>query len=309
MGESHLIYCMKRILTIALCLAASLSAFAQTKDYNFDLAAFSAVNISDEFVATISAGESNSLILTVDEVLRDYVSINVKNGQLNVSVDSKNIPSDVRKMYKGKNTPTPTYKVNIVASQPVSTINLKNKSSLEGASGVLASDSFTLNLSDNAKVATLAVESTEVILNLSGKADAGVDARCESLSVNQSGASSLKLSATAKKGVVNVSGASDIVSDGIILDLDFSIKGTSKAVLNGTSDNAAFTCAGTTITNAVNFAVTNASVLMSGMCSLTEAASSKLKVELSGGSTLVFDNDPAIEIVSVKSATLTHYGK
>lgn len=300
---------MKKLIVGALCVFAAVAASAQVKQYNYDLAAFDSVNISNDFEATITPGDMNSLVLTVDEPLRDYVSINVKGGQLNVSLDTKNIPSDVKKLYKGKDAPKPTYKVDITMSSALSALNLKNKAVLADAPGIPTQPIFSVNVADNAQIKSLAAESETVKLNAAGKGSVKMDVRCENLTIDAAGNSSADISATAKKAVVAISGSSNLVFDGIALDLDYTIKGTAKAVLNGTSDNALFSCSGTTNTNAVNLSLVNASVSMNGLCTLTEAASSNLKIDISGGATLVFCAQPTIEIVAVKSATVTPYGR
>ena len=57
--------------------------------------------------------------------------------------------------------------------------------------------------------------------------------------------------------------------------------------------------------DAASFEVPDAEVKMSSVSKLTEAAYKTLKVNLNGGSTLYFINDPSVTIENIRSATMT----
>lgn len=299
---------MKKLIAFALGLCVAVAASAQVKQYVYELAEFDALSVANEFDVTVAYGEQYSLVLTVDEPLKEYVNFNVKNGLLAISLDEKSIPSDVKKMYKGKNTPDPTYRIEIFTPGEIGNLSFKDKAILTAVRDVPAKEKLTFTATDNALIRTFQAEAKEVELNIDKKVSAIVTLNAAKVKANVAGSSNVELTCASKSADVTVAGSSKLVFHGELETLDFNIKGSANSVINGSCDSAVFTCAGSSEVNALNITADDANVSMSGLCTLTEAASKKLKVELSGGSTLIFNNNPEIDVVNIKSSSLLRYG-
>ena len=76
-------------------------------------------------------------------------------------------------------------------------------------------------------------------------------------------------------------------------------------LISGSGNRAEFDINGTSEVDASAFEVPDAVVKMSSVSKLTEAAYKSLRVNLNGGCTLYFLNDPSVTIENIRSATMT----
>lgn len=299
---------MKKLIVLTLGLFATIFASAQVKQYDYEVAEFDSITVGNEFDLSVVYGEKFGIILTVDEPLKDYVNFNVKGGTLSIQLDEKSIPSDIKKMYKGKSNPTPTYRVLLTTPDAIGNVTIKDKAVLSEVRGVATKEKMTVSATDNAQIKAFVIDSKEVEISADKKTNVSLTVNTSKLDASFSGSSNANLTCGVRSGVFAVSGASKLVLHGEVQTLDFTAKGTSNSVLNGNCDNALFSCSGSSEVNALNLSTLNANVSMTGTCTLQEAASESLKVELSSGSTLIFNNRPAVEVVNIKSASMLRYG-
>ena len=81
----------KMVLTVILSVIAAFAADAQKSIFTeSDMKAFSAVNISDEFVVTLKESEDYVLKTNIDERIDSYVAAYVKDGVLYLDIESAN---------------------------------------------------------------------------------------------------------------------------------------------------------------------------------------------------------------------------
>ena len=103
----------------------------------------------------------------------------------------------------------------------------------------------------------------------------------------------------------SLQGTSKVVSYCTTEKLSVSTKSNCYMVVSGSGNKAEFNINGTSEVDAASFEVPDAEVKMSSVSKLTEAAYKTLKVNLNGGSTLYFINDPSVTIENIRSATMT----
>ena len=304
MGHIDLNY-MKRLITISLGIITSLIAFGQAKSLDFTFGKFDSISVDNGFEVTIMKGSENKVNLQVEAPYAQFVTAGVNGSTLDIKVDEKSVPADVKKQYKGKN---PVFTATITMKEPLCALTLKGSSVLaSGQTFVNDGNNITITVSDNAKVDGLKVMSKSLELKLDKKGTAIVDFTGEKVVATTSGGSNLDLTRVAKIDNFTVEGSSDFVVRGETEEVTLTSKGNSKSVLNGKSTSAAYTVGGTSNVNAINMENRLTSVAMNGLCTVTEAATDSLKVNLSAGSKLVFNNDPTFIIENVKASSIVKY--
>jgi hypothetical protein len=143
-------------------------------------------------------------------------------------------------------------------------------------------------------------------LDLSGasRGDVSGFSSSESLAIDVSGASSLYIDdVTAGKTNFDISGASRVSGSMETADANLNISGASTVELDGTADDITVDASGASSVKLADFAVTDASVELSGASNATVNASGELNIDLSGASTLHYLGSPTLRRVDVSGAS------
>ena len=98
------------VLLVAPQRASAQSLSAQLTDKDITVSEFNAVNVSDDFEVTLSRG-TYGVRLTVDKELEPYVEVYVRSKVLYISYDEKAVPKELRKLYRGRGSLTPVFRV------------------------------------------------------------------------------------------------------------------------------------------------------------------------------------------------------
>ena len=297
---------MKKVLftVIAFALAAAVSANAQVKQYTHDLTAFSAIEVSNEFEVSVVAGDTYSVVLSVDEPYRDYVSCMVTGNTLSISVDEKKVPADVKKIYKGKGVAKPTFRAAVTLPTAVESVTLHDKAVFFEAKGVMSNEAVSISLTDNAQIKTMDLSATNVNVTLDKKSSANIVANCTNLLVNAAGNANLNIDQNAGVSEFKLQGSCNVSATGTCEEFKLTSKGSAKSTFSGTAKTADYNCEGTSNTNTLMMVCDDANVLMKGSCTLLQAASHNVKLNLSNGATLTYAGTPAFDIESIKSASV-----
>lgn len=300
---------MKKISLIAAAAAlmlGSFSSFAQVKQYNFDLSYFNAIVCGGEFEVTVGQGDSYQAKITVEEPYREYVTCDVHGQVLTITLDEKKVSKDIKKLYKGKGAVVPVFKAIVTTPEDISTITLEDKASLTSTKDFNV-ESFKVNVSDNANLKAVTVNAQHSTINTDKKGVASINLTTNTLNLNIGGNSTLNLTQASKSIDATVSGFCNFTMHGDSDKMEFNGKGNGKIVINGTIPYVNYNLSGGCNVNAMNIVCEDAIVKMNSVCTLSEAASKSLSVELSGGATLIFDNNPAISITEIKSSNMRRY--
>lgn len=297
---------MKKLFVFAAGLLLSVAALAQTKDIEYNYSSFSKIAASNDFqVSLVTSGSDYKLSLQVEGAYAEYVVANVNNGTLEISLDEKGVPSEVKKAYKGK---TPTFKAVVTMPVPPKEINIKDKVVFDSVWPLELVDALNINASDNSVVKPMTVTGDLLYINLDKKASAEVVFKEGSkVSAVGSGNSKLNLNVQAKEVEVAVNANAETNLKCESESLDYTAKGTSKSAINGSTYYAGFTVTGTANVNAINLETPEANIAMNGLCSLSESASEKVKLSVTGGANLSFNNNPTFEIENIKNSSVVRY--
>lgn len=299
----------KVIISIAFAMAACLCANAQVKQYTHDLTPFSAIDVASDFEVSVVTGETFSVVLSVDEPYRDYVNCAVTGNTLYISLDEKKVPADVKKMYKGKGVTPPTFRAAVSLPGKLESVSLKGKAVFFEAKGMMSNDAVTVNLTDNAQIKTMDIDANKVSVNLDKKSIANIVVACDDLVVLTSGNANFNLEQTSKNVDLKLQGSSNLSINGTCESIKLNTKGSAKATVVGTANVIDYVCAGSSSTNAMMLVCDDAYVNMSGSCTLSQAASKYVKLNLSNGATLTYAGQPNFDIENIKSSSVNRSGK
>jgi len=273
-----------------------------------DLPAFHSIELGGDFALDIEYGKQYRMRLSVEELFADYVMFSALDSTLAVTLDERRVPTEVRRLFRGKEAPV--FRVSVTMPETLRSLELDGRSVLLSADDLVVDpDSFELCVTDNARVASLAFGSGRVALTLDKKADVDMSVTCDSLSVSLAGTADLDLTHHTQVSAFETSGSSTLAVKGETGLLKLNSRGFSKSILNGEAPVVRYKLANSSQVNATLLEAKRAFVEMSGLGSLTQAASEELSVDLSAGATVYFLNDPAIRVIYLKNASLIPYDR
>lgn len=299
-----------RVLNLIICvIALSLSALvasAQTKQINHDFSAFDALDVNYDFDVRVVDSRDYSISLNVDDILKEYVQVYVKNHTLFITLDQKSLPSDVKKLYRGRKSSTPLLEATVYTAEPLTSVKLGGASKLTVNSDIECKD-FRIDLLENARIEKLTVDAGTVTVNSAGKSYADLVLYADNIKINIAGSSLIELEQDSENLEIVSGGSGEVRAEGETLNATMTTSGSSRVSLTGKTDKLVVTGSGSSSVDALNFKTSDCTVKLSNSSKLYEAATEALHIDLSGNSTLVFDGEPTIDIINVKSSTIQRY--
>jgi len=276
-----------------------------------ELPAFSRIVLGGEFSLDIRYGKQYRARMAVEELFSDYVQFSVVDSTLTVTMDERKVPGEVRKLFKGKDSRSPEFRVQVTMPETLRSLELAGHAVLAAADDlVFDASAVNVRVTDNARIASLALKADRVQLALDRKADATLSVTCDSLFVSQSSGSNLEVTHHTVASSFAVSGNATLLVKGETGLLKLDAKGFSKSILNGKAPVARYVVGAATQVNAVSLENARSFADVSGLnATLTTAATDELTVDLSSGATVYFLNDPSIRVLYLKNASLIPYDR
>lgn len=288
---------------------------------------FNALNVSGDFEVNLEKGACGVKVST-DKVLAPYIQVYVRARVLYISYDSKSVPKDVRKLFKGRNSPQPVFRA-VVTLPDVAAITLSNNASLN-AKSQLSSSGLEINITDKAQIKNLWV---------GVKGDARVDLKRNALAdlnltadgrqdINTDGSAELKLIAAGKELLLNANGNAKHTIDADVAlatlamngsaDASVFLKKADKVILQPTAASDLILSGEaleTTIrgdrnaeVKADEFSTKKLSANLSGSCRVSMGVEELIDASLVGGSALYFTGNPVFRIGKIVKSTLAPVG-
>ena len=311
---------------IAFPLSASAQFTAQLEEKALPVGEFSSVSVSDDFEITLSKGEYG-VRLTVDKVLAPYVQVYVRSQTLYLDYDIKNVPKDVRQLYKGRGAPVPVFRA-VVSLPQLNGISLSENASLSGTDE-FAGSRVNISVSDKAQIKSLNFTAEQATLTLGKKAQAAMMISADdSIDIDSDGSATLQLSALAKSLSVNAAGQSSLAVSGDIKEtVNVSSAGSSKVsvsctpekvivngnnssdvILNGSAQKMVVQGDRSFELEASGFTVQELQISLNGASKVNATVEQICDVTLLGGSQLLYTGDPLFKIGKVVKSTLAPSG-
>ena len=293
------------VCIFALGLAPALAS-AQTKT-SHDFSAFDALEVDYDFNIRVVDARDYSVSMNLENDLKDYVQAYVKNHTLYLSLDDKKLPSDLRKRYRARRSASPLLDVTIYTPEALSSVKMKGSSSLTVDFDLECRD-FVLDLSENARVSKLVVDASNITVTMAGKSSANeIALYADNIKLNIAGSAGLYAEQDSQKIEIVAGGSAQIDVEGETLDAQITASGSSKTTVVGKTNTLTVNGSGSSNVDALSLKTSECTARLSNSSKLYEAATDALHIDISGNSTLVFDGDPAIDIINVKSSTVQRY--
>ena len=313
------------VLLVAPQRANAQSLSAQLTDKDIMVSEFNAVNVSDDFDVTVSRG-TYGVRLTVDKELAPYVEVYVRSKVLYISYDEKAVPKEIRKMYRGKGSLTPVFRV-VAYTPELQAVTLSDNATLSGVEEFVANDfeltavgkSQVKNLRLTASSARISMKKNAVV-NMNLKTDRGVE-------VSTDNNANLKLTFSGRELALTADGSSVVVADGSTRSMNLATSGSSQVSVSSDTESVEITSEGSsklTLTgkalemkvrgsrsssvDAFAMPVETVDATLTNSSSVTVSVSKQVTVNLIGGSSLYYSGNPSFQIEKIVKSTLAPYG-
>ena len=257
---------MKRLVVFLMIAGlTTMCAFGQKKETR-EVSGFTGIEASDVFEITVTKGSSESLVIEADEEVIQYVSSEVKNSVLYLSVNRK----------KAKVKHTKTLKAYIVM-RDLDMVSLKNACKLTTA------DLFTPNSFSG---------------DCSGACNMTININTGKLSLKVGGSSNVRVKANVTGDTdINVGGAINLQGELNGNNVKFDVRGSCFIdKFSGSATNMEMILSGAANFKAEDFKVKTAVIKSSGSSIITVNATDVLKLNFSGASSVNYKGAPDIEI-------------
>ena len=282
---------------------------AQIIDNTREVESFDKIFLSGSFDVELRRSSFRDVKVTMEESLYNYVQIYVENRELKVFIEEKKMTSDAKKLFR--NRKEGDYKIVITTPETIRSLTLSGKINLTRLENALINEEsmlFTIN-DESSMYADLEWEHKNISLIMSKKSSAELSIQAvENFSLDMSGNSTAKIQLNSKVSNVVMSSNANCVFNLKGEALSVNSKGTAKLIFNGSVVDTKYQISGSGDVNAENLPCESAEVVMSGHCTLTLAARSRLSLDIKNGAQLAFKNTPAITITSIKNSTVLRYG-
>jgi len=293
------------VCAVALSICA-VTASAQTKQISHDFSAFDALDVDYDFDVRVVESRKYSISLNVDEVLKDYVQTYVKNHTLYITLDQKSLPSDIKKLFRSRRSSGPLLEATVYMAEPLVSVAMAGGSTLSVNEDIECKE-FRIDMKENARITKLTVDAGTVDVFMTGKTFADMVLYADDIKLNVSGSSLVELEQDSENLAIVGGGSAEIRAEGETLNAELTTSGSSKITLDGKTDKLTVTGSGSSLVDAINFKTSECTVNLSNSSKVYEAATEVVHINLSGNSTLVFDGEPTIDIINVKSSTIQRY--
>ena len=297
---------MKKFFIVLLtAVAVQFVALADNSNRKVDLNDFSGINVTDGFNVVLRSGMGYSVSLDVDTRLYDYCHATLKGSTLNLEVDEKSFPKELKSQLK-KSTEKIVLDavVTIPSNAEINSINVEDESTLDISTDINMKGKMSITISDNAKVFGLNVsDASHVSISTSKKAQLDGNVNSKELTVKTANSSDVHLDAKSNKVEIDAGGSSNVVISGSSDEATVSASNSAKVNLGGSIDKLKVNGKGNSEVDAGSLKLDEAIVeLNSSDC--TVAAQRILSVSIQNNSTLVFDGKPEIDIVKVLNSSI-----
>lgn len=322
-----------KLFTVLICTFAfaCVQSYAQENNYELEtktlpVSDFTSLSVEDDFEVTLLRGPQNVKV-TAYRDLMPYIQVYVRGKVLYITFDERSVPKDVKKLYKGRGTTEPVFRV-MVTMHELNGITLANNATLISSDSFPSSNRFDMSLADKAQVKSLNVQASTVSVSMKKNAQAVMTLTADKkLDVNTDGNANLKLTANAPEMQLDAAGSSDWTlvansenaavsmagSSEVIATLKTKkavLKTTGSSVLSLTGDTESLEIQGEKSSNvdAAGFTTKTIDANLSGNCRVNMAVTEGITATLVGGSALYYTGNPTVKIGKIIKSTLAPAG-
>lgn len=297
---------MKKIIAVLFAVVGmQYASFAENSHRTFDFTHFTGISVTDNFNVVLKSGAGYSVSMDVDARLYDYCNATLQGSTLNINVDEKSFPKELKsQLKKASEDVILNVVVTVPAGAEINSINAEDNSTIDISTAFSIKGKMAVTLDNNAKLFGLNVsDASKVEINTSKKSQLDGNVNCKNLIVKTSNNSNVRVDAKCSKVEINAGGSSDLVISGSSDEIEVNASNSAKVNLGGSVNVLKVNGKGNSDVNAGSLKAVEAVVeLNSSKC--TVAPGKKLSVSIQSNSTLVFDGNPEIDIVKIQNSSV-----
>jgi len=283
---------MKKLLTLIMFLALTVSLSAQDITKNHPVGNFTGINAGGVFEITLSKSSSSSVSTTTSKEISQYIDVKVKDGVLHLDLDTDRMPNSLKRNMK-------SVKATITVSQ-LEKLYLSGALSLK-SSGIFSPATFKGDLSGAVTAEGLIINAGTATVVVSGASRLEMKGKSQIVKYDISGASNVMIDQDASDVKLGGSGAAKMDYSGNTSQIEISISGATKVKMKGSATNAIFEASGASNLDAGNFIVKDVEIEASGVSNVTTNVTGSISAEISGGSTVRYAGSPVMKNIETSS--------
>lgn len=291
-------------MAIMSLLLLSLAAGASPTQTSVQLAPFSSIQVSGSFSVRLVRGNEYRALLTLEEGYADYVKCDVVSGALQIALDERKVPAEVKRLYRGKGTPDPVFSAVVYVPELVKGVKLSDKAVLFESEDVFDKARIDIEMNGNSELQSMHLSSQLLRIVMHNKSKASLSFTGQRIEVETANGASLTLDENSESSDYFLQGNSKITAISHTGAFGVRTKGNSSMKVSGSADKAMYELYGTSEVDAYALETPDAKVTMSSVCMLSQSAYENLTVSLNGGSSLYFSGEPHVTVENIKSASM-----
>ncbi|MDD2491115.1 MAG: DUF2807 domain-containing protein [Bacteroidales bacterium] len=283
---------MKRVFTLIIAVLVTVVLSAQNFTRSYPVSSFTGINAGGVFDITLVKGSSNTVTITSDKEISQYVEVKVKSGVLYLNLDTDKMPNSIKRRMK-------YIEANISIKQ-LEKIYLSGAARLS-SSGLFNPATFKGDFSGAVVAKGLNINSQTATFYASGASRIDIKGKFQSVKYDISGASKVTIDQDATDVTLGGSGASVMDYSGKSTIVDVSISGATHVSMKGSATTANFEASGASVLNAEDFIVKDVDIEVSGVSQVRANVTGSISAEISGGSVVNYSGSPVVKKIETSS--------
>jgi hypothetical protein len=259
----------------------------ETRQYDFS--DFTRVDIGSAFYYEIEQADSYSISITADDNIFEHIQVKQDGETLRVGLE-------------------PFFSFGSVTLEAYITMprlaGLESSGATRGTvSGFNSNDNVDLDVSGASRVELDSITTGDIAGEVTGASRLTGDITAGDIDLQISGASNVRLNGTVQDMLLDASGASNIEGNINAGNTDFRLSGASGIDLEGSANDVVVDASGASRIKLGDFPVSTADITLSGASSCNLDVSTRIDINLSGTSKLVYKGDASVGSISTSSGS------
>ncbi|MFA5713456.1 MAG: DUF2807 domain-containing protein [Bacteroidales bacterium] len=261
---------MKRLLLLPFFLLNGFALLGQNIGVGSNIPHFNSIVAGNTFNITLFESDRSKIVLDVEEPLRNYISVEVKEQTLILSLKSSTpleLKREGREIFISLYTPT------------ISKISLNGNASLRSG---------------------IAIDTKTLAVQLSGASSSHIEGRVGEAHYKIGGVAKASILHSCTLLKIEADGAAEILAEGVCSALSLLVSGSSKTILTkGSGERMDLKSSGAAVVNSLKYPVDRVEIMASGLSDIKISALNALSVEVVGGSSIEYIGTPNIGRVEI----------
>lgn len=296
---------MKNFITALVFLSVAIGASAQeamTSEYSYS--PFNRIVVNDGYDFSLVNSDGYSVRLSAEADIFTYAHAFVKDSTLFLELDREAFPPEVKKRLSGKDSPVLFVRAEIGVPD-IDVVEIHDNAVLDNKEP-FACGNLSLVLDGAAMIAGLEISARSVSLDLTRNSSASVSVKADTLKVGSSAMASVTIAGSTRYSSFKALGNSSMTLNCVSGECRIASESASAVTVSGKAGICAVTGRAGSIVNASDLVSGKAEVSLSTASHCMMGTTDSLTVDLTGGSHLIVDGNPSIQIKRILSSSVSH---